>query len=485
MNLSLLLSDLDGFTRSGNPQDVHILTGVQDDSREATPGSLFVAVNGTAVDGHRFIPDAITNGAVAIVCEQLPPNPDPNVVFIKVPNSALALGLLASRWFGQPSAHLTLVGVTGTNGKTTIASLLYELFRALGHKVGLLSTICNYVDGVPFPTSHTTPGALELHQLLARMVDAQCSHVFMEVSSHAVAQSRIAGLDFHGAIFTNLTRDHLDYHLTVDNYLRAKKAFFDHLPPYAFALSNADDKNGTVMLQNTAARPLYYSLHTLADFNAKILETHLDGSLLLINGHEVHVRFTGAFNAANLLAVFAAAVALGKNPTDVLLVLSNLRPVAGRFETFPLPSGATAIVDYAHTPDALLNVLQSIRDVLRNKGRIITVVGAGGNRDKGKRPIMAQVADRLSDIVVLTSDNPRDEDPLEIIHQMLTGLTPAHQRRTHCIPDRLQAITTAVALASPSDVVLVAGKGHEPYQEINGTKLHFDDREVLSSLANS
>jgi UDP-N-acetylmuramoyl-L-alanyl-D-glutamate--2,6-diaminopimelate ligase len=481
MKLTELLEAVSIVTLSGKPEGTDIVGGVQDDSRKVTAGSLFVAVKGTATDGHNYIRAAIEKGAVAVICEKLPE--DNHVIYVKVTDSAEALGHLASRWYGDPSEKLTLVGVTGTNGKTTIATLLYEMFRTMGHKAGLLSTICNYVDGEAVPTGHTTPGALELQQLLARMADAGCSHVFMEVSSHAVAQKRISGISFRGAIFTNITRDHLDYHLTVDNYLRAKKSFFDHLPPPAFALTNADDKNGAVMLQNTAARPFYYSLHTMADFKGKILETHLDGSLLLINGVEVHVRFTGKFNAANLLAVYGAAIALGKSSAEVFLVLSALRPVAGRFETIPMPSGCTAIVDYAHTPDALVNVLEAIREVLGKKGRIITVVGAGGNRDKGKRPIMAREASRLSEQVVLTSDNPRDEDPDEIIRQMYAGLTPSEQRQTICLADRFEAIKVAVTLAGAGDVVLVAGKGHEPYQEIKGVKHHFDDREKLRSLS--
>ncbi|MDR2791370.1 MAG: UDP-N-acetylmuramoyl-L-alanyl-D-glutamate--2,6-diaminopimelate ligase [Tannerellaceae bacterium] len=484
MKLTELLHGMDVVTLSGCQEGIEIVGGIQDDSRKVTQGSLFVAVRGTATDGHKYIATAIEQGAVAVVCEAVPEDlyGDSSVVYLKTADSAEALGCLASRWYGSPSERLTVVGVTGTNGKTTIATLLYEMFRMMGHKAGLISTVCNYIDGEAFPTEHTTPGALELQQLIARMASAGCSHVFMEVSSHAVAQRRIAGILFDGAIFTNLTRDHLDYHLTVDNYLRAKKAFFDALPAAAFALTNVDDRNGEVMLQNTAARPLSYSLRTLADFKGKIMETHLNGMQLLINGSEVHVRFTGRFNAANLLAVFGAAVALGKSPYEVLLVLSALVPVAGRFETIPLPSGCTAIVDYAHTPDALVNVLTAIREVLGQKGRIITVVGAGGNRDTGKRPIMAREAARLSEQLVLTSDNPRYEDPDEIIRQMYAGLAPAEQRRTICIADRFEAIKVAVTMATADDVVLVAGKGHEPYQEVKGVKRYFDDREVLRKM---
>jgi UDP-N-acetylmuramoyl-L-alanyl-D-glutamate--2,6-diaminopimelate ligase len=484
MKLTDLLGSIGVVALSGRPEGVEIIGGIQDDSRKVTPGSLFVAVKGTSTDGHKYIETAVAQGAAAIVCETIPEtvSGDTSVVYVQTADSAEALGRLASRWHGYPSERLTVVGVTGTNGKTTVATLLYEMFRMMGHKVGLISTVCNYIDGEALPTEHTTPGALELQGLLARMASAGCSHVFMEASSHAVAQRRIAGISCDGAIFTNLTRDHLDYHLTVENYLRAKKSFFDGLPAEAFALTNADDRNGSVMLQNTAARPLTYSLRTLADFKGKILESHLNGMHLLIDGAEVHVRFTGRFNAANLLAVYGAAVALGKGADEVLLVLSALVPVAGRFETIPLPSGCTAIVDYAHTPDALVNVLEAIREVIGKEGRIITVVGAGGNRDAGKRPIMAREAARLSEQLVLTSDNPRYEDPDEIIRQMYAGLTPAEQRRTICMADRFEAIKVAVTLAAAGDVVLVAGKGHEPYQEVKGVKRHFDDREVLRQM---
>lgn len=458
------------------------IKGIAADSRKVTEGYLFVAVKGTATDGHEFIPAAIDNGAVAIVCEMLPDITVENVTYIVVPDSAEALGKLASAWYEFPSDNLIVVGVTGTNGKTTIATLLYDMFRKMGHKVGLFSTVCNYIDGEAVPATHTTPDALTLHELMARMVEAGCEYMFMEVSSHSIDQKRISGISFDGGIFTNLTRDHLDYHLTVDNYLKAKKQFFDNLPPTAFALTNTDDKSGLVMLQNSAATKLTYSLRTLADVKGKILESHFEGTLLLINDKEVMVHFVGRFNAYNLLAVYGAAVALGKDPEEVLVVLSMLHSVSGRFETIQSPLGYTAIVDYAHTPDALTNVLNGIHEVLDNRGRIITVVGAGGNRDKGKRPLMAKEAAKLSDQVILTSDNPRLEEPEDIIKDMVAGLNNEELQRTICITDRSQAIKTAALLAKKGDVILIAGKGHEDYQDIKGVKHHFDDREIVREL---
>lgn len=458
------------------------VTGIQSDSRQVENGFLFVAVRGTAVDGYAYIPAAVAKGAAAVVCEQLPSEQEKNCTYIKVKDSADALGKLASAWNGYPSRNLTLVGVTGTNGKTTVATVLYELFRQLGHKVGLLSTVCNYIDGRPVKATHTTPDPLELNALLAEMAEAGCEYVFMEASSHAIDQKRISGLEFDGGIFTNLTRDHLDYHKTVEAYLKAKKKFFDDLPAGAFALTNADDKSGWVMLQNTAAKKLAYSLRTLADFKGKIIESLIQGTDLEVNGREVFVRFVGKFNAYNLLAVYGAAVALGKDPEEVLVALSSLHPVAGRFETIPSPVGYTGIVDYAHTPDALANVLTAIREVLPDEARVITVVGAGGDRDKGKRPLMAKEAARLSDRLILTSDNPRSEVPEEIIRDMEAGLDGADKKRTLCITDRAEAIKTAVMLAGKGDVILVAGKGHEDYQEIQGVKHHFDDREKLREL---
>ena len=480
MELRTLISALD------TPQVVGVdqleIGQIVSDSRRVVPGSLFVAVRGVAVDGHQYIASAIEKGAVAIVCEEYPKELADKATFVVVKDSAYALGLLLSKSYGDPSQKLKLVGVTGTNGKTTIATVLYELFRRLGYKVGLLSTVCNYIDGEAIPTDHTTPDPITLHALIARMVEAGCTYAFMEVSSHSIDQRRISGLDFDGGIFTNLTRDHLDYHKTVENYLKAKKKFFDELPAKAFALTNLDDKSGMVMLQNTQAKKLTYSLRTVADFKGKILESHFEGTDLLINDKEVTVRFVGRFNAYNLLAVYGAAVSLGADPDEVLVALSAMHPVSGRFETIHSPEGFTAIVDYAHTPDALTNVLNSIHEVLEGKGRIITVVGAGGNRDKGKRPLMAKEAARLSDQVILTSDNPRFEEPDAIIQDMVAGLTKADLERTLCITDRAQAIKTATMLAKRGDVILVAGKGHEDYQEVKGVKYHFDDREQLRKL---
>ncbi|WP_106831641.1 UDP-N-acetylmuramoyl-L-alanyl-D-glutamate--2,6-diaminopimelate ligase [Parabacteroides pacaensis] len=458
------------------------IAGIHSDSRKIEKDFLFVAVKGTAVDGHTYISKAIEQGAVAIVCEIFPEEPNNECIYIKVKDSADALGRLASAWNGYPSKDLVLIGVTGTNGKTTIATLLYEVFRKLGHKAGLLSTVCNYVDDKPVPSTHTTPDPIELNKLLADMVTAGCEYAFMEVSSHAIDQKRISGLIFDGGIFTNLTRDHLDYHKTVEAYLKAKKKFFDDLPASAFALTNIDDKSGLVMLQNTKARKLTYSLHTLADFKGKILESHFEGTELEVNGKDVFVHFVGKFNAYNLLAVYGASVTLGKEPEDVLIVLSTLHSVSGRFETLSSPLGYTAIVDYAHTPDALTNVLNSIHEVLNSRGRVITVVGAGGNRDKGKRPLMAKEAVKLSDQVILTSDNPRFEDPEEIIKDMVAGLNKEELTRTLCITDRTQAIKTATLLAKRGDVILVAGKGHEDYQEVQGIKHPFDDREKLKEI---
>ena len=480
MELRTLISALDAPQVVG--ADQLAIGQIVSDSRRVVPGSLFVAVRGVAVDGHQYIASAIEEGAAAIVCEALPEELADKATFIVVKDSAYALGMLLSRSYGDPSQKLKLVGVTGTNGKTTIATVLYELFRRLGYKVGLLSTVCNYIDGEAIPTDHTTPDPITLHALIARMVEAGCTYAFMEVSSHSIDQRRISGLDFDGGIFTNLTRDHLDYHKTVENYLKAKKKFFDELPAKAFALTNVDDKSGMVMLQNTKAQKLTYSLRTLADFKGRILESHFEGTDLLINDKEVTVRFVGRFNAYNLLAVYGAAVSLGAAPDEVLVALSAMHPVSGRFETIHSPEGFTAIVDYAHTPDALTNVLNSIHEVLEGKGRIITVVGAGGNRDKGKRPLMAKEAARLSDQVILTSDNPRFEEPDAIIQDMVAGLTKADLERTLCITDRAQAIKTATMLAKRGDVILVAGKGHEDYQEVKGVKHHFDDREQLRKL---
>lgn len=480
MKLKELIRFLSSPAYSGDGEQE--ITGIQADSRLVKAGNLFVAVRGTTADGHAYVESAIDKGASAVVCEEIPSGLEGRCSFVLVKDSAEALGVLASAWNGSPSEKLTLVGVTGTNGKTTTATLLYDLFRKLGYKTGLLSTVCNYIDGVAVPTEHTTPDPLTMHALLARMVEAGCDYAFMEVSSHAVDQRRISGLAFDGAVFTNLTRDHLDYHKTVENYLKAKKAFFDKLPSTAFALTNMDDKAGAVMLQNTAAQKRSYSLRTLADYKAKVLESHFEGTDLLIDDREVLVHFVGRFNAYNLLAVYGTAVSLGLDAQEVLIALSTLKPVAGRFETIRSIKGYTAVVDYAHTPDALNNILSGIQEVLEGNGRIITVVGAGGNRDKGKRPLMAKEAVRQSDQVILTSDNPRFEEPDTIIQDMAAGLSASEMERTLCITDRAQAIKTAVMLAKRGDVILIAGKGHEDYQEVKGVKHPFDDREKVREI---
>lgn len=454
------------------------ITDVVSDSRRVSKGALFVAVRGCTVDGHTFIPVLQYSGVAAIVCEEFPEIIESSITYIKVADSAIALGLLASEWYDNPSQKLKLVGVTGTNGKTTTATLIYEMARLLGYKAGLLSTVCNYVETEAIPTNQTTPDPLTINQLLARMVDAGCQYAAMEVSSHAAHQHRIAGLTFAGGIFSNLTRDHMDYHKTVQAYLQAKKSFFDALPADAFALTNADDKNGTVMLQNTAARRYTYSLRTMADFRCRVIESRLDGTTLSLNGNEVEVMFTGRFNAYNLTAVYGASILLGWENDQVLTAMSRLVPVAGRFQAFHSPKGCTAIVDYAHTPDAVVNVLQAIREIAGN-ANIITVVGAGGDRDKGKRPIMAREAAARSNRLILTSDNPRTEDPEQIIREMEAGLDDEAKTRTLSITDRRQAIRTAAALAQKGDVILIAGKGHEDYQEINHVKHHFDDREEI------
>lgn len=453
------------------------------DSRQAAEGAMFVAVRGVKVDGHSFLPSLVGRGLAAVVVEELPDSLDPAVIYVQVPDSAVALGCLASRWHGDPSRRLRLVGVTGTNGKTTIATLIYEMARLMGEKAGLISTVVNIVDTTRVHATHTTPDPISLNALLARMVDAGCTVAAMEVSSHAAHQHRIAGLHFAGGIFTNLTRDHLDYHVTVEAYRDAKKSFFDSLPASAWALTNIDDRNGEFMLQNTPAARYSYSLRSVADFKGRIIEPRLDGTLMSFNGRETEVLFTGRFNAYNLTAIFGASTLLGWPADDILVAMSRLVPVAGRFQTFRNPqSGVTAIVDYAHTPDAVVNVLSAIREVIGSGAKIITVVGAGGNRDKGKRPIMAREAARLSDRLILTSDNPRDEDPLLILADMEAGLSPEALSSSVSIPDRAQAIRMAVSLAAPGDVILIAGKGHEDYQEIRGVRHHFDDREQVRSL---
>ena len=458
------------------------ITGVNIDSRRIKAGHLFVAIRGTQVDGHQFIDKAIELGADAVLCEELPEKLSGHVTYVQVESTEDAVGKVATLFYGNPSHKLKLVGVTGTNGKTTIATLLYNMFRKFGYKVGLLSTVCNYIDDVEVPADHTTPDPIELNELLAKMVEAGCEYAFMECSSHAIHQKRIGGLKFAGGLFTNLTRDHLDYHKTFENYRNAKKAFFDALPKDAFAITNADDKNGMIMVQNTKATVKTYSIRSMADFRARILECHFEGMYLEIDGREVGVQFIGKFNVSNLLAVYGAAIMLGKKPEDILLVLSTLHSVSGRLEPIHSPEGFTAIVDYAHTPDALANVLNAIHEVLDGKGHVITVCGAGGNRDKGKRPLMAQEAVRQSDKVIITSDNPRFEDPQEIINEMLAGLNEQQMRKVISIVDRKEAIRTACMMAQKGDVVLVAGKGHENYQEIKGVKHHFDDKEVLHEI---
>lgn len=457
------------------------ITDVVCDSRLVKPGTLFIAVKGVAVDAHKFIPQVIEAGATAIVCEDMPAQLVPGVTYVQVENSTIALAYIAGEWYDQPSRRLKLVGVTGTNGKTTTATLLYDLTRLMGYKAGLLSTVKNIVDTKEIPAKQTTPDHLTLNRLLHEMVEAGCEYAFMEVSSHACSQHRIDGLQFAGGIFTNLTRDHLDYHKTVDNYIAAKKSFFDSLPVQAFALVNIDDKVGEVMVQNTKADKYTYSLRTMADYKCRVLEERLDGTSLVINGKDIEVLFTGRFNAYNLLSVYGASVLLGFDPDEVAVKMSMLLPVSGRFQTIHAPQGYTAVVDYAHTPDALVNVLSTVRDVLGNKGNIITVCGCGGNRDAGKRPIMAREAANRSDRVIFTSDNPRDEDPEEILREMIAGLD-ADTNNYVKITDRREAIRTACMLAQRGDVVIVAGKGHEDYQEIKGVKHHFDDREELKKI---
>lgn len=480
-SLSDLLSAIEVEQIIGS--DSKEITSLECDSRKIKLGSLFVAVRGYNVDGHKFIPLVTLAGAAAIVCEELPERLESNVTYIKVANSAVALGFLASQWWGNPSRKLRLVGVTGTNGKTTTATLIYEMARMMGHKAGLLSTVCNYIDSEAVPTNQTTPDPLTLNELLHRMVVAGCTYAAMEVSSHAAHQHRIAGLKFAGGVFTNLTRDHLDYHKTVEAYLSAKKSFFDNLAADAFALTNIDDKAGLVMLQNCNAKRCTYSLRANADFMGRVIESRLDGTLMSFNGHEVETLFTGRYNAYNLTAVYGTATMLGWDAEKILVDMSRLVPVAGRFQTIHSPAGVTAVVDYAHTPDAVVNVLQAIREVTGAAHAIITVVGAGGNRDKGKRPIMAREAALRSDKVVLTSDNPRDEEPDQILRDMEAGLDNAELRaKVLSITDRREAIRTAVMLAQPGDVVLIAGKGHENYQEVKGVKHHFDDCEVVKEI---
>ena len=477
MKLNQLIKDCQPAQTVG--EEGREVKSVQIDSRKVQPGDLFVALRGTQVDGHEYIEKAIGQGATAVVCESLPQHVSEDVTYLVYPDTELAVGPLATACAGNPSQRMKLVGVTGTNGKTTIATVLYNMFRRMGYKCGLCSTVCNYIDGRPIPTECTTPDAVTLNNLLGQMADEGCEYAFMEGSSHSVAQHRIGGLTFAGGIFTNLTRDHLDYHKTFENYRDAKKAFFDALPREAFAVTNADDRNGMVMVQNTRAQVKTYSARGAADFRGRILEESFEGMNLEMDGREVFVQFVGRFNVSNLLAVYAAAVLLGVEPDEALVQLSAMKPVNGRFESIRSPKGVTAIVDYAHTPDALVNVLQTINDVLQHRGECWTVCGAGGNRDRGKRPIMAKVAVENSDRVIITSDNPRFEDPQAIIDDMLAGLSEEQRQSVLSIVDRREAIRTACMLAKPGDVILVAGKGHEDYQIVQGVKHHFDDHEVI------
>lgn len=458
------------------------IKGVNIDSRLVKEGDLFIALKGTQVDGHKFIPSAIKSGAVAVLCMDVPSELVEGVTYIQVDNTENAGGKAATMFFGDPSSRLKLVGVTGTNGKTTIATLLYNMFRKFGYKAGLISTVCNYIDGVAVHTDHTTPDPITLNRELGEMADAGCEYAFMECSSIAIVQERIAGLKFAGGLFTNLTRDHLDYHKTMENYRNAKKKFFDDLPADAFAITNLDDKNGMYMVQNTKAKVYTYSLTQMADIRCKVIESHFGGMYLDINGKEVGVSFIGRFNASNLCAVYGAALHLGKTPEEILQVLSTLHPVNGRLEAIRSKDGITAIVDYAHTPDAIENVLSAIHGVLQGKGEVITVCGAGGNRDKGKRPLMAQEAVKQSDKVIITSDNPRFEKPEDIINDMLAGLNEEQMKKVITIVDRKEAIRTACMMAKPGDAILIAGKGHEDYQEIKGVKHHFDDHEVVREI---
>lgn len=479
MTLEQLIEELDVKKVLG-PLDKEI-TSVCFDSRKSASGALFTAVKGTVSDGNEYIDAAIKAGATAVICSTLPATLNPDVTYITVEDTSAALGEVASAYYGKPSERMIVVGVTGTNGKTTIATLLYKLFKKLGHKTGLLSTVCNMIDDEEVPSTHTTPDPVELNSLMARMVERGCSRVFMEVSSHAIDQNRIAGIWFDGGIFTNLTRDHLDYHKTMDEYLKAKKRFFDNMPPTAFALTNIDDRNGMVMLQNTKANKYTYSVSGIADFRCKIKEHSFEGMLLSINNIEASLSFVGRFNASNLTAVYGAAYLLQVKPQEIMVALSTLEPVSGRFQKVTSADGKLAIVDYAHTPDALENVMDTINDIrLSNPkyGRLITVVGCGGNRDKGKRPVMARIAAQKSDNAILTSDNPRMENPSDILKDMTDGLDEGLMKKVLVIENRAQAIKTARTMASAKDIVLIAGKGHETYQDVQGVKHHFDDREI-------
>jgi UDP-N-acetylmuramoyl-L-alanyl-D-glutamate--2,6-diaminopimelate ligase len=478
MVLGKVLKNIEIVSFDGN-RNINV-SGIVFDSRKVIKDCLFIAVRGTKTDGHEFIKVAISSGATAVICESLPGKPDKNVSWIVTDDSSKALGVAVSNFYGNPSSSLKLTGVTGTNGKTTIATLLYRMFTGLGYKCGLFSTVCNYIVDRELPATHTTPDPVQLNMLLSEMVESGCEYAFMEISSHSVDQKRIAGLKFAGGIFTNLTHDHLDYHKTFDNYLAAKKGFFDSLPKDAFALTNSDDRNGKVMVQNCPAAKYTYSTRSMADFRCTVIEQRFEGMGLKIDGEEVWTRFVGDFNASNLLAVYGASLLLGGEKKEILTILSDLRSVAGRLEMIYSPSGISGIVDYAHTPDALLNVIETINKIRQGDRQLITVVGAGGDRDKTKRPKMAEISARGSSKIIMTSDNPRTEDPEKILDDMEAGITPEIRKKVLRIADRREAIKTAVMLASTGDVILVAGKGHETYQEIKGVKHHFDDREELA-----
>jgi len=479
-NCSALLSEVKPLKIIGS-QDVSIL-GLTFDSRQAKPGTAFFAIRGVQADGHAFIAKALENGAAVIICEELPAEINPEVTYVQVKDSAEAMGYMAAAFYEHPAKKLKLVGVTGTNGKTTCVTLLHKLFRELGYHVGMLSTVQNQIDETVIPATHTTPDAITLNALLAQMVQAGCLFCFMEVSSHALVQHRVTGLVYAGAVFTNISHDHLDYHKTFDEYIRAKKIFFDHLKKEAFALVNADDKRGTVMLQNTAAKTYTYSLRSVTDFKARILDNSIQGLQLEIDGKEVWCKLIGTFNAYNLLAVYGSAALLGEDPDEVLTILSSLHSAAGRFDYIVSENQITGIVDYAHTPDALQNVLQTIRQIRQPDQQVITLVGCGGNRDAAKRPVMADIACQFSDRIILTSDNPRFEDPQEILNQMQAGVKALDLKKALTIVDRKEAIKTACVLANPQDIILVAGKGHETYQEIKGVKTDFDDKKILAEM---
>ena len=477
MELERILRGIDIKSFSGERK--RMVSGIAFDSRKVTPGTLFVAVKGSKSDGHDFIAGAVGSGTTVVICEHLPVTPSVDVTWIVTGDSASALGVASSNFYGNPSSSLKLTGVTGTNGKTTIATLLYKVFTQLGYKCGLLSTVCNYVVDRELEATHTTPDPVQLNRIIGEMVAEGCDYAFMEVSSHASDQKRIAGLEFAGGIFTNLTHDHLDYHKTFDRYLAAKKKWFDSLPEEAFALVNADDRNGMVMVQNCKAAHYTFSVKGMADFRCSIMEQSFQGMGLRIMGEEVWTRFIGDYNASNLLAVYSAAVLLGADSREVLTIMSGLGSVAGRLEVIRSDREITGIVDYAHTPDALMNVISTLNKIRKNNVNLITVVGAGGDRDRTKRPKMAAISAEGSTKLILTSDNPRTEDPEKILDDMEEGLTPEMRKRTLRICDRREAIKTAVMLADPGDVILIAGKGHETYQEVNGVKHHFDDREEL------